>query len=166
MLSKPVALKEIESYAVVAVRKWLKRILKEPRVRARLAKCEADTYQVDVSVCGSLKMSHLNGTFRKKNSATDVLSFPTPDFFQRQGVLGDLVLCGPVAVKQAKEQRHAWKREVDVLIVHGLLHLCHFDHEDSKKEAELMAELENRVLGSSKSKGLVGRGSQTRHLKR
>jgi rRNA maturation RNase YbeY len=166
MVSKPVALKEIESYALSAVRKWLKRVLEEPRVRSRLAKCEADTYQVDISVCGSAKMSHLNGTFRKKSKPTDVLSFPTPDFFQRQGLLGDLVLCGPVAVKQAREHQHPWKREVDVLIVHGLLHLCHFDHEDSKKEAELMAELETRVLGSSRTKGLVKRGVQTRHLKR
>jgi probable rRNA maturation factor len=166
MVSKPVALKEIEAYALSAVRKWLKKVLQEPKVRARLAKCEADTYQVDISVCGSSKMSHLNGTFRKKTTPTDVLSFPTPDFFQRQGLLGDLVLCGPVAVKQAKEQGHSWKREVDVLIVHGLLHLSHFDHEDSKKEAELMADLESRVLGSSKAKGLVKRGNQTRHLNR
>ncbi|MBU6153145.1 MAG: rRNA maturation RNase YbeY [Bdellovibrionales bacterium] len=168
MVSKPVALKEIETYALTAVQKWLKRVLKEPKVRARLVKCEADAYQVDLSVCGSSKMSHLNSTFRKKTKPTDVLSFPTPELFQRQGLLGDLVLCGPVAVKQAKEQRHTWKREVDVLIVHGLLHLCHFDHEDSPKEAELMADLESRVLGSGKragkSKGLVKRASQTRHL--
>jgi probable rRNA maturation factor len=166
MVSKPVPLKEIETYALSAVRRWLKRVLKEPKVRARLAKCEADTYQVDLSVCGNSKMSHLNGTFRKKRKPTDVLSFPTPEFFQRQGLLGDLVLCGPVAVKQAKDQRHPWKREVDVLLVHGLLHLCHFDHEDSEKEAELMAALEARVLGPGKSKGLVKRGNQTRHLKR
>ena len=166
MVSKPVALKEIETYALLAVRKWLKRVLKEPKVRARLAKCEADTYQVDLSVCGNAKMSHLNGTFRKKLRPTDVLSFPTPEFFQRQGLLGDLVLCGPVALKQAKEQGHPWKREIDVLLVHGLLHLCHFDHEDSQKEAELMSSLEARVLGRGNSTGLVKRGSQTRHLKR
>jgi len=160
MVSKPVPLKEIESYALLAVRKWLKRVLKEPKVRARLVPCESDTYQVDISVCGNTKMSHLNGTFRKKSKPTDVLSFPTPEFFQRQGLLGDLVLCGPVAVKQASEFKHTWKHEVDVLIVHGLLHLCHFDHEDSKKEADLMAQLEARVLGSGRRLGLVKRGSK------
>jgi len=157
MVSKPVPLKEIEAYAGVAVRKWLKKLIQEPKVRARLVKCEADTYQVDISVCSSVKMSHLNGTFRKKKKPTDVLSFPTPEFFQRQGLLGDLVLCGPVAVKQAHEFKHSWKREVDLLIVHGLLHLCHFDHEDSKKEAELMSGLEAKILG--KKAGLVKRGS-------
>ena len=159
MVSKPVPLKEIESYALNAVKRWLKRALDEPKVRARIIACESDTYQVDISVCGSDKMARLNANFRKKSTPTDVLSFPTPEFFQRQGVLGDLVLCGPVAVRQAREHGHSWKKEVDVLIVHGILHLFHFDHEVSKKEAELMSRYETRILGGGKTRGLVKRGS-------
>ena len=158
MGSKPVRLKEIELYAVKSVKRWLKKTLSEAKVRARLVECESETYQVDVSVCSSVKMAHLNGTFRKKATPTDVLSFPTPEFFQRQGVLGDLILCGPVAVSQAREHGHSWKREIDVLIVHGLLHLCHFDHETSKKEADLMASLERKILGE-KAKNLVSRAT-------
>jgi rRNA maturation RNase YbeY len=157
MPPKPVPLKEIESYAVTAVKRWLKKTLKEPKVRSRLVDCEASTYQVDIAVCGADKMAQLNGSYRKKRAATDVLSFPTPEIFQRQGLLGDLVLCGPVAVRQAGEFKHSWKREVDILIVHGLLHLCHFDHEESKKEAEMMEGLERRILGSTRSKSLISR---------
>ncbi|NDG85654.1 MAG: rRNA maturation RNase YbeY [Proteobacteria bacterium] len=158
MGSKPVPLKEIERYAVQSVRRLLKKVLSESKVRSRLVACESDTYQVDISVCGAVKMAHLNSTFRKKETPTDVLSFPTPEFFQRQGVLGDLILCGPVAVRQAREHDHSWKREIDILIVHGLLHLCHFDHEISAKEAELMAKMEKKILGQ-KTKSLISRGS-------
>jgi rRNA maturation RNase YbeY len=157
MPSKPVPLKEIESYAVSAVKRWLKKTLKEPKVRSRLVDCEASTYQVDVAVCGPEKMAKLNASYRKKKAPTDVLSFPTPEIFQRQGLLGDLVLCGPVAVRQAVEFEHSWKREIDILIVHGLLHLCHFDHEQSKREAEMMEGLERRILGSTRSKNLISR---------
>jgi probable rRNA maturation factor len=156
MRSKPVPLKEIEQYAVRSVKRLLKKTVSESKVRSRLVESESDTYQVDISVCGSVTMARLNGEFRKKPAPTDVLSFPTPEIFQRQGMLGDLVLCGPVALRQAKEFRHSWKREIDILIVHGLLHLCHFDHETSKKEAELMASLEKRILGE-KTKSLVSR---------
>jgi probable rRNA maturation factor len=62
-----------------------------------------------------------------------------------------------VAVRQAGEYQHSWKREVDILIVHGLLHLCHFDHEESKKEAEMMEGLERRILGSTRAKSLISR---------
>jgi rRNA maturation RNase YbeY len=71
--------------------------------------------------------------------------------------LGDLVICTPVVLKQAKAFNHSWKKEIDLLLVHGLLHLLHFDHEKGKKEALEMAKWEKKLLGK---KTLITRASE------
>ena len=50
---------------------------------------------------------------------------------------------------------HSWKNEMDVLIVHGLLHLLHFDHELGEAQEKQMAKLESLVLGEKR--GLIKR---------
>jgi probable rRNA maturation factor len=161
MPQKPVTQREIEKYAVSAVKKWLKKAMVLPEVKKRMIENESSSYQVDISICNAARMAELNHAFRKKPDPTDILSFPTDEFFQRQGVLGDLVLCGPVAVRQAKEIGHPWKAEVDVLLVHGILHLLSFDHETSEKEAKEMSRLERKILGVTAGKkrraGLIDR---------
>ena len=99
-------------------------------------------------------MTQLNSEYRGKAKPTDVLSFPSDPFYWNQGVLGDLVLCGPVLVAQAKDHRHAWKKEADVLMIHGLLHLLGYDHELGKKQANQMARLEKKLLEQSRSRGM------------
>lgn len=161
MPQKPVTQREIEKYAVSAVKKWLKKAMVLPEVKKRIIENESSSYQVDISICNAARMAQLNAAFRRKPDPTDILSFPTDEFFQRQGVLGDLVLCGPVAIRQAKELGHPWKTEVDVLLVHGILHLLSFDHEISEKEAKEMSRLERKILGSTVGKkgrdGLIER---------
>jgi len=161
MPQKPVTQSEIEKYAVSAVKRWLKKAMVLPEVKKRMIENESSSYQVDISICSAARMAELNAAFRKKPDPTDILSFPTDEFFQRQGVLGDLVVCGQVAVRQAKELGHPWKAEVDVLLVHGILHLLSFDHEVSDKEATEMSRLERKILGSATKKkgheGLIGR---------
>jgi probable rRNA maturation factor len=85
----------------------------------------------------------LNRRFRKKNKATDVLSFPAAPGF---GVAGDLAISVETAVRQAAEQGHRLSVELRVLMLHGLLHLTGMDHEvdDGKmarKERRLRAQL-------------------------
>ncbi len=157
MPPKPVTQKDIEIYAVKALKKWLKKAVMESPIRKRLIKSEAESYQVDISICTVPKMAKINYAFRKVKKPTDILSFPTHEFFQRQGVLGDLVLCGPVALKQAKEVGHTWQKEVDVLLVHGILHLFHFDHETSEKDAKVMGKWEAKILGPKYKKSLIKR---------
>jgi probable rRNA maturation factor len=156
MPQKPVTQREIEKYAVSALKKWLKIAMVLPEVKRRMVQNESSTYQVDISVCGASRMAQLNAAFRKKETPTDILSFPTDEFFQRQGVLGDLVLCGPVALRQAKEIGHPWKAEIDVLLVHGILHLLSYDHEVSEKDAKEMARLEKKILGTPGKKRRTG----------
>ncbi|MBC7395968.1 MAG: rRNA maturation RNase YbeY [Bdellovibrionales bacterium] len=157
MPPKPVTQKEIEAYAITALKKWLKKAMSFSEVRKRLVALEAKTYQVDISVVSDLRMAKINHAFRKVKKPTDILSFPTHEFFQRQGVLGDLVLCGPVALQQAASMGHSWKKEIDVLLVHGILHLLHFDHETGDKDAKAMSGWEIKILGSSYSNTLISR---------
>jgi len=77
----------------------------------------------------------LNRRFRGKSLATDVLSFPTGlEFFEEEdgSHLGDVVISVERAAAQAKENGLSFSGEVAQLILHGLLHLCGYDHETDK----------------------------------
>lgn len=143
---------DLEKYAASALKKWVKAVESHRVLKGRVftpdAIREKRSFQVDLTVCTVPKMTKLNHQYRGKKEPTDVLSFAADHFFQGQGVLGDLVICAPVVLKQAREYRHSWKKEIDLLLVHGLLHLLHFDHEQGKKEAKEMAKWEQKLLGS------------------
>lgn len=81
----------------------------------------------------------LNCTFRGKDSATDVLSFPSfderaEDPAAEAGYMGDVVISADSALRQARESGHSFEREVRELLLHGILHLCGYDHESDKGE--------------------------------
>ncbi len=94
------------------------------------------------------RMKQLNETFRGKNTTTDVLSFPhEPDEFDPDKAnLGDIVISAEQAQKQAKENGLTLEEEIKQLILHGLLHLCGYDHETDEgqmnaRELELREQL-------------------------
>ena len=82
------------------------------------------------------RMKQLNQLFRGKNSTTDVLSFPhePDDFDPDKDNLGDIVISAEQAQKQAAENGLTLEGEIKQLILHGLLHLCGFDHETDSGE--------------------------------
>jgi probable rRNA maturation factor len=80
----------------------------------------------------------LNRKYRKKDKATDVLSFPSDE----RGYLGDVVIAEGVARRQAREAGHSVATELRVLALHGLLHLLGYDHEHDDGR---MARLERRL---------------------
>ena len=89
----------------------------------------------------------LNHTWRQKDYATNVLSFPAdvPDEFLDIPLLGDLVICVPVVEREAAEQGKALDAHWAHLVIHGCLHLLGYDHiEDA--EAEEMEALERKLL--------------------
>jgi len=101
-----------------------------------------------VAFISDRRMKELNGFFRGKDSTTDVLSFThEPDEFDNdQTNLGDIVISVEQAQKQAKENRLTLENEIKQLILHGLLHLCGYDHETddgemNKRELELRRKL-------------------------
>lgn len=96
----------------------------------------------------------LNHSYRGKNTATNVLSFPfeKPDFLlempaldEELAHLGDLVLCGPVVFKEAEQQNKSRNQHWAHLIVHGTLHLQGYDHLNDE-EATIMESLEVEIL--------------------
>jgi rRNA maturation RNase YbeY len=106
----------------------------------------ASAWTVSVSLIGAPAMTQLNSMYRGKNRPTDVLSFSSPEIFQKQGHLGELVICLPVLKRQARELKHAPEMELKVLLVHGLLHLLGMDHELGPKQAAAQAKLEEKIL--------------------
>ncbi|MDN6856160.1 rRNA maturation RNase YbeY [Pseudomonas sp. CAN2814] len=89
----------------------------------------------------------LNKTWRHKDYATNVLSFPAdvPDELLDIPLLGDLVICAPVVTREAAEQGKSAEAHWAHLVIHGCLHLLGYDHiEDA--EAEEMEGLERELL--------------------
>ncbi len=100
---------------------------------------------VDVLLADDATLRRLNKTFRGKNKATDVLSFPAPDEIA-QDHAGDLAISLETANRQAATYGHSLRDEVRILLLHGLLHLSGLDHEIDNgemaaREAELRVEL-------------------------
>jgi probable rRNA maturation factor len=90
------------------------------------------------------EIRRLNKTFRKKDTATDVLSFPLKErAADGKYYLGDIVISVPTAAKQARDLGHSLESELDALTIHGFLHLLGYDHDSGheKEEAALGALL-------------------------
>jgi probable rRNA maturation factor len=93
-------------------------------------------------------MRLLNRSYRRKDYATDVLSFPPdpqdPSPERRAPSLGDLVIATGVARRQARAAAHSYATELRVLALHGLLHLLGYDHEDANDHGR-MKRMEARL---------------------
>ncbi|HWZ51701.1 MAG TPA: rRNA maturation RNase YbeY [Granulicella sp.] len=101
--------------------------------------------EVEVLLTGDAELKRLNRTFRGKNKATDVLSFPTPAEIADHNA-GDLAISLETAARQANAFGHSLRDEIRILLLHGLLHLSGLDHETDSgemaaREAELRREL-------------------------
>ncbi len=135
---------------------------------------EADA-ELGIELVGDQRMRQLNRMYRGHDAPTDVLAFPmrealtpvtrlgstfdvrcsgsgnleprtrrclTPD------LLGDVVISLHTAARQAQAQGHSLNREIVMLLVHGLVHLCGYDHERGEREARRMRRREAAVLRS------------------
>ncbi|MEO5711206.1 MAG: rRNA maturation RNase YbeY [Nocardioidaceae bacterium] len=97
-----------------------------------------------IKVVDEATISELNQQWMDKEGPTDVLAFPMDELRPglvteepEEGVLGDLVLCPAVAARQAEEAGHSTQDEVDLLTVHGILHLLGYDHAEPDEHAEM-----------------------------
>ena len=88
-------------------------------------------------------MRVLNRQYRRRDHATDVLSFPISPEAQPNQLLGDIVIAEGVARRQARDAGHSTSTELRVLALHGLLHLLGYDHQ---RDNGRMRELERRLL--------------------
>ena len=120
-----------------AFRRWC-----ELALRQRSADSEMTIRLVDEP-----EARELNHTYRHKDYATNVLSFPAdvPDDLLDIPLLGDLVICVAVVEREAAEQGKALEAHWAHLVIHGCLHLLGYDHIDDD-EAEEMEALERELL--------------------
>ena len=105
---------------------------------------EAADKEFAVAFVSDRRMKELNKLFRNKDSTTDVLSFPhEPDEFELTAppataggtdFLGDIVISAEQAASQAEENGLTLEGEIRQLILHGVLHLCGYDHETDNGE--------------------------------
>jgi probable rRNA maturation factor len=97
-------------------------------------------------------IAQLNEQWMDKEGPTDVLAFPMDELRPGlvneepdEGVLGDLVLCPAVAVRQGEAAGHGTTAEIELLTVHGILHLLGYDHAEPEQHAEMFG-LQDRLL--------------------
>lgn len=108
--------------------------------------------ELSLELIGDRRMQRLNREYRKQNHTTDVLAFPTREatvpkrFVCRTNLLGDVVISLPTAIRQAKAMGRPVDEELAILLVHGVLHLCGYDHERNVREAERMSRREQAIL--------------------
>jgi len=94
---------------------------------------------ISIALVGKIKIKELNRRYRKKDKATDVLSF-----LYDQG--GEIVLCFEVIKKNARKFGLSAKTELLRSLIHGMLHLLGYDHEKSEKEEKKMQNLQNHYF--------------------
>jgi probable rRNA maturation factor len=106
-----------------------------------------------IKIVDEATIAQLNEQWMDKEGPTDVLAFPMDELRPglvteepEEGVLGDLVLCPAVAERQAAEAGHPTKDEVELLAVHGILHLLGYDHAEPEEHREMFG-LQDRLLG-------------------
>ncbi len=110
----------------------------------------ANGADVTIAFVSDRAMRELNRRWRGKRGTTDVLSFPAgQDEFERAAgaTLGDVVISLERASVQAAEHGLSFEREVEQLILHGMLHLCGYDHERDDGEMNALELRLRRRLG-------------------
>jgi len=116
------------------------------QVRRWVRACAPAAAQVTVRFVDEEEGRRLNHDFRGKDYPTNVLSF---SYVPPPALAGDLVVCAPVARREAQEQGKAFEAHFAHLIVHGMLHLQGFDHEN-ESDAAAMEERERETMARLK----------------
>lgn len=135
--------------------------VKRPVIRRAALVCVAELVldavgerqsELSMELVGDRRMRRLNRLYRKKDRTTDVLAFPMREALAPHvaglttNMLGDVVISVPQARRQAIEAGRQLDDEIVSLLVHGVLHLCGYDHERSEKEAARMHRRERQLL--------------------
>lgn len=101
--------------------------------------CDVDDAELTIVITDDEQVKQLNQQFRDVDAPTDILSFPAsqPEFDlpMESLYLGDLIVAYPYASKQAEREGHTLQDSLDLLIVHGTLHLLGYDHDTPENRA-------------------------------
>lgn len=131
---------------------------------ARLSRFVMDEMRVHpeaelcIKIVDEATIAELNEHWMEKEGPTDVLSFPMDELRPGQvgeepeeGVLGDLVLCPAVAARQGETAGHGALAEIELLTVHGILHLLGYDHAEPEEHKEMFG-LQDDLLARWRSR--------------
>lgn len=125
------------------IKGWIKKIEKHLKLKKDL--------EISLGVVGNAAMKNLNKAYRKKDKVTNVLSFregdSKTDLPDTSGkYLGEIIICYPQAVKEARQAQQSINQYLELLFLHGFLHLLGYDHKTSTQEKK-MESLEKKILG-------------------
>jgi probable rRNA maturation factor len=106
--------------------------------------------ELSISLVDEIEMSSLHMRWLDESGPTDVLSFPMDELkpfsaSSGPGMLGDIVLCPEYAIPQAERAGHSIQEELELLTVHGVLHLLGFDHREIE-EKKVMFSRQDEIL--------------------
>ena len=116
-------------------RQWIEAALQQPY----------DRLEQTLRIVDEAESRDLNYRYRGKDSPTNVLAFPSDSGYLGYTCLGDLVICAPVVATEAAEQGKTAEAHWAHLVVHGMLHLQDFDHQDAAQTRK-METLEIKIL--------------------
>jgi rRNA maturation RNase YbeY len=132
--------------ATLALKKKAGRVLKLLNQRSA---------ELSIALVSNREIQALNAAYRRQNKPTDVLSFPAEERLPTGGrLLGDVILSVEQARKQARARRRPLEQELELLLIHGILHLLGYDHERSPADEEIMRSMERglrRALSQERS---------------
>jgi len=113
------------------------------KVAEKVLKGEKNKKKIELSIAivNPQEIKKLNKEYRKKNKPTDVLSFG-----EIGGDISEIVICPEEVEKNGKD----FKKELTLVLIHGILHLLSYDHEKTKKEAEKMFQKQEEYFSKIK----------------
>ena len=108
--------------------------------------------ELSISIVDEEEMSSLHMQWMDEPGPTDVLSFPMDEMKPYSattgpGILGDIVLCPEFAAEQARTAGHSLQEELELLTVHGVLHLLGFDHRENDERKIMFAKQDELLMG-------------------
>jgi rRNA maturation RNase YbeY len=121
----------------------------ERTAEAVLAAARYHKAELGLLLVSDRRMRALNAQYRKTNRPTDVLAFPLQEgrtLKSESLLLGDVVIAAPTAKRQAIELGHSLYDEIIRLLIHGIVHLLGFDHEQGPREAARMSRKEQTIF--------------------
>lgn len=98
--------------------------------------------KISLAFVNKEEIKKINKKFRHKNKPTDVLSF----LINEKQYLGEIIICPEVVKENAKKYKTTVKQEMMKVFIHGILHLLGYEHEKTKKEAEIMEKKQEKYL--------------------
>ena len=137
--------------------------IREFKAKARriLRLLDQDDCELSIALVGDGEIRDLNGRYRSRDEPTDVLSFPVDKGLPSgPRLIGDVIISVEKAARQARQRRRSLEDELEVLLIHGILHNLGYDHERSPEDEREMRALERRLRRELKAGAPLSRHSR------